>query len=251
MERNPLRYTKKIGCQHKICQDCGGYIPRYGVSGISITEVCHPACAAAAGPACSCKCGGKFHGGENAKELNRLMWGKEQPAGVGYYPDFTQETPPTIAGRKKYVRSKDTVREINLVFRKGQVLENPPQITQSRIAADFIRKVIGRRMTIQEVFVALYLNNANVPIGYTIHSIGSINGTVIDQRMILGTAAKALARSIIVAHNHPSGTLRPSAADIEYSRKLQEACKVVDIMLLDSLIVTEKSYYSLADNNDI
>lgn len=114
--------------------------------------------------------------------------------------------------------------------------------------AAFIRSTIGlNEVELQEQFIVLYLSQSNHVIGYYKHSKGSINATVADIRIILGTALKCAGISMIVAHNHPSGNLRPSKADEELTRKLKESAALMDIKLLDHLIITKESYLSFAD----
>jgi hypothetical protein len=93
----------------------------------------------------------------------------------------------------------------------------------------------------------LYLSQANRVIGYYKHSKGSINATVADTRIILGTALKCACVAMIVAHNHPSGNLKPSRADEDLTRRLKESAALMDIKLLDHLIITKDGYLSFAD----
>lgn len=98
-----------------------------------------------------------------------------------------------------------------------------------------------------EEFWVLMLNNSNKII-YKYHlSKGGITGTMVDTRLLFKKAIAHSATSIILAHNHPSGTLKPSEADKLITAKIQEAGKILDIKLLDHLIITEKSYFSFAD----
>ena len=79
-------------------------------------------------------------------------------------------------------------------------------------------------------------------------SEGGITGTVADPRPILKTALEQNAVSLILCHNHPSGSLRPSRADEELTRKIREAARYLDITVLDHLIVSEEGYFSFADD---
>lgn len=80
-------------------------------------------------------------------------------------------------------------------------------------------------------------------------SKGGITGTLVDVRLVLKTALEVGATGLILAHNHPSGTLKPSAADKELTKKLKLASESLDIKILDHLIVTETAYYSFADEH--
>lgn len=98
-----------------------------------------------------------------------------------------------------------------------------------------------------EEFHIIYLNNSNKVIDQLLLSKGGITGTLVDVRLALKKAIEVGATSIILAHNHPSGNLNPSAADKQLTQKLKTAGESLDIKVLDHIIVTEKSYYSFAD----
>ncbi len=78
-------------------------------------------------------------------------------------------------------------------------------------------------------------------------TVGTIKSTQIDHRRIIKEALMTNATSIILFHNHPSGNPAPSVSDINETNKLRKACDIFDISLLDHIIVTDKSYYSFAD----
>lgn len=99
----------------------------------------------------------------------------------------------------------------------------------------------------QEEVKVLLLNRSNNVIGIYELSRGGITASLIDIKLVLAVALKAIASSIIVIHNHPSGNLNPSNADKEITRKLKEACKIVELDLLDHLIITKQSYFSFAN----
>lgn len=98
-----------------------------------------------------------------------------------------------------------------------------------------------------EVFAVLFLNRANKVNHFEIVSEGGITGTVADPRIILKKALEQNAVSLILCHNHPSGSLKPSKADEELTQKIKEAAKFFDIKILDHVIVSEAGYYSFAD----
>ncbi len=98
-----------------------------------------------------------------------------------------------------------------------------------------------------EVFAVLFLNRSNKVNHFQIISEGGITGTVADPRIILKKALEEDAVSIILCHNHPSGSLRPSKADEELTYKIKEAARFFDIHVLDHLIVSDDGYYSFAD----
>lgn len=100
-----------------------------------------------------------------------------------------------------------------------------------------------------EEFWIVYLNNANKVLQTSQLSKGGITGTVVDIRLALKKALELGAVAIILSHNHPSGVLRPSEADIALTKKLSTASESLDIKVLDHVIITEKSYFSFADQN--
>ena len=98
-----------------------------------------------------------------------------------------------------------------------------------------------------EVFAVLFLNQANKINHFEIVSEGGITGTIADPRIILKKALEEDAVCIILCHNHPSGSLRPSRLDEELTKKIKEAAGYLDIRVLDHIIVSEDGYYSFAD----
>ncbi|TAJ15069.1 JAB domain-containing protein [Marinilabiliaceae bacterium JC017] len=98
-----------------------------------------------------------------------------------------------------------------------------------------------------EEFWILLLNRSNKIISRLKLSQGGISGTVIDVRLIMKNAIENLATSIILCHNHPSGNLQPSEADLAITKKLKESGNILDIPVLDHIIVTDHGYYSFAD----
>lgn len=111
-------------------------------------------------------------------------------------------------------------------------------------------KVVHPKMLdlLHEEFWIILLNRSNQVIELTPISNGGVSGTVVDPKMIFKHAIEKLSSGIILAHNHPSGNLKPSQQDINLTSKLVAAGKVMDIPVLDHLIVTDDSYYSFADN---
>jgi len=99
----------------------------------------------------------------------------------------------------------------------------------------------------REVFAIVFLNRANKINHFEIVSEGGITGTVADPRIILRKALEEDAVSIVLCHNHPSGSLKPSRADEEITRKIKEASAFFDITVLDHIIVSDGGYYSFAD----
>lgn len=102
-----------------------------------------------------------------------------------------------------------------------------------------------------EEFWLLMLNRASSVIKKELISRGGVSGTVVDAKIIFKTAVEQYASSIIICHNHPSGNLKPSDADIRLTKNIKEAGKIMEISLLDHLIISEKGFYSFADEGII
>lgn len=129
--------------------------------------------------------------------------------------------------------------------RKESELLKRDKVTSSREAYDIMK---SHFMDLpHEEFWVLMLNRANLLVKKELISKGGIAGTVVDAKIIFKTAVDNYASSIIVCHNHPSGNIHPSDADIRLTRTLHEAGKIMEIPLLDHLIIAEKNYYSFGD----
>ncbi|MEO0338482.1 MAG: DNA repair protein RadC [Bacteroidota bacterium] len=118
-------------------------------------------------------------------------------------------------------------------------------ITSSRDAYQTFLPKIGNLP--HEEFWIILLNRANKVIDCIQISSGGVAGTVVDNKLVLRKAILSLASCIILGHNHPSGQLRPSQADLDLTKKLKAASHLMDIQVLDHLIVTDAGYYSFAD----
>ncbi len=118
-------------------------------------------------------------------------------------------------------------------------------ITNSTEIANYLR--IALKDYRHEVFAVIFLNRANKINHFEIISHGGLTGTVADPRVILKKALEEDAVSLILSHNHPSGSLKPSRADEALTIKIKEAASLLDIRVIDHIIVSEDGYYSFAD----
>ncbi|HLW33192.1 MAG TPA: DNA repair protein RadC [Aequorivita sp.] len=121
------------------------------------------------------------------------------------------------------------------------------KIISSHSVFEYMQPIIGELP--HEEFWIVYLNNSNRIIKGGQLSKGGITGTIVDVRLVFKEALQLGAVGVILAHNHPSGTLKPSQADIQLTKKLKTAGESLDIKVLDHLIITEKAYFSFADEN--
>ena len=134
--------------------------------------------------------------------------------------------------------------EISLKF-KGKKSELK-KITRPEDAAEICRMCFDEgKLDWVEEFIVIGLNRANKVQGFYKVSSGGVTGTIADPRVIFQYALLSNATQIIISHNHPSGNLNPSDADIELTKKIKAAGELLDIKLLDHIIITDESYASL------
>lgn len=124
-----------------------------------------------------------------------------------------------------------------------------PKIGSSRDVFTLMQPIIGELD--HEEFWVLYVNNSNTVIAKDQISKGGLTATVVDIRVVLKKAIETMCVAIIICHNHPSGKLKPSEGDIDVTNRIGEAAKTLDIKLLDHLIITQKSYFSFADEGKL
>jgi len=124
------------------------------------------------------------------------------------------------------------------------------QITKSEHADAIFREVFPS-LEHKEYFYALYLDRSNRVLGAYLVSSGGITGTVVDPKIVFQAGLKANATSIILAHNHPSGQTVPSDADVELTKRLISAGKLLELTILDHLIIVPDGYRSFSDDGII
>ncbi|MFH0989868.1 MAG: JAB domain-containing protein [bacterium] len=135
---------------------------------------------------------------------------------------------------------------VKVVKEKTNILLTTDTIQNPEDAAKLMREYIG--LVDREHFVMLLLNAMNKVDGIHTVSIGVLTGTMFHAREVFKTAILGSACSIVLGHNHPSGSIQPSKEDLEMTKKLSEVGELVGIKMVDSLIVTEESYWSAAEN---
>lgn len=141
------------------------------------------------------------------------------------------------------------VAEIRVSYSTNNELKE--KITSSIKAFEILLEFWSKdTIELQEEFKVILLNNSNEILGIYPLSKGGITGCIVDVRLIFAVALKCNATGIILAHNHPSGKLKPSFQDITITKKIKSASLILDIQLLDHLIITKNGFYSLSDNGD-
>lgn len=130
--------------------------------------------------------------------------------------------------------------------RAAQEIPEKAVITGSSDGYQILRKYLSDLRT--EEFWAIFLNQSNRVLHFSQLTQGGINQSIVDIRILFKTALDHYATALIIAHNHPSGNLKPSKEDLEITRKIKEAGNMLNIRLLDHLIITQNSYVSLSDD---
>jgi len=140
------------------------------------------------------------------------------------------------------------VAEVELIYRSKVKASQRPLISSSSDAYYIFKDLWEEgKMDLVEQFKVLFLNRANKVLCVNNVSSGGITGTVADPRLIYATALKVNAVSLILAHNHPSGSLKPSRQDEELTQKIKCAGSYFDMKVLDHIILTSEAYFSFAD----
>ena len=125
---------------------------------------------------------------------------------------------------------------------------NASKILSSRDAYDYIKQFYADDIDVYESFFLLLLNRANNTTGYVKISQGGTAGTVVDMKIIAKYAIDTLSASVILAHNHPSGNVKPSQADRDITKKAKAGLELLDVCVLDHIILTsDNGYHSFAD----
>lgn len=140
-----------------------------------------------------------------------------------------------------------TEAELSVIYKP--TTRNSPQITSTEDAHRLIRSLWDEEaISLQEHFMAFFFNRANRLIGYRVISTGTMNTCIVDVKLLVSLALHCLCESVIIAHNHPSGNLKPSAQDESITKKVKEALALIDVKLMDHFILTREAYVSFAED---
>lgn len=143
------------------------------------------------------------------------------------------------------------MHEVNITY-KRPVLDEMPLANSSSKADKILRSVIDLdRIDHKEFFWILLLSNNNNVLGISQISEGTATSTMVNLREIIQLCILSNAVGLIIAHNHPSGTLKASKSDVNLTEKIKTATLLFDVKLLDHLIITSEGYYSFADDGNL
>jgi len=138
--------------------------------------------------------------------------------------------------------------EIKLAYSIKVKPSERPGITSSKDAWELLLSTWDKDLLdIQEQFKILLLNRSNKVLGIYTASSGGIHGTVVDIKLVLAVAINTGSTQIMLAHNHPSGSIRPSRNDETLTQKIKNAASFLEVKVVDHIILTSESYYSFAD----
>lgn len=144
------------------------------------------------------------------------------------------------------------VCEVKLSYKPNFSLSERPQISNSQTAYGIFKaRWDEETMQFLESFKVLLLNKASRVLGLLDLSLGGMDQTTADTRVLFAAALKAGATGVILAHNHPSGTKRPSKEDLAITERISKGGDLLGIKVLDHLIVTHEGYYSFRDEGII
>lgn len=124
------------------------------------------------------------------------------------------------------------------------------QVMEPADAAVFAANFFADDINIYESCFIILLNRANKIIGWYKVSSGGLDATIVDKRIVCKVAIDALASGVILVHNHPSGDVKPSSADIKTTKAAKDCLELFDIALVDHIILAENKYYSFTDERE-
>ena len=150
--------------------------------------------------------------------------------------------------------SNTIVSEVELIYKTNIKPSERIKIEDSKKVYEVLKTVYDyNKIEHKESFYAMYLNRATKILAVILISEGGTSACLVDVKLIFQAALKLNASGIILSHNHPSGQLQPSSADIQITNKVKEAAKLLEMQVIEHIIVTpeDDKYYSFADNGQI
>lgn len=148
---------------------------------------------------------------------------------------------------KEVARSVEVVKEYNLKIHERDLDWNSVKVTSSKIIYNYVKNLYSDDIELYESFYLILLDRGNKIKGHVKISQGGVSGTIVDTKLVALYAIETLSSSVILVHNHPSGTLKPSQPDIKITNTIKQGLKLFEINTLDHLIVASNGYYSFAD----
>lgn len=145
------------------------------------------------------------------------------------------------------MESQHNIQEVTIHYKRPNV-SVMPKIDSSKDAENVIRSIVDvSRIDHKEFFWVILLSRGNRVLGVAKTAEGSTEGVSVNLKEIFQLTIKSNAAAVILCHNHPSGNLQPSQADVSITKKVKEFAKLLDVAVLDHLIITTEGYYSFVD----
>lgn len=141
----------------------------------------------------------------------------------------------------------ETFAEIQINYKPFRSITEQPTVTSSYTAAKLLRQLWSDRIAYKEEFYILILNTGGRVLGFSKIGEGGTSFVAVDVREVVQSILLANGSRVILAHNHPSGTLNASRADITLTEKVEKCLKLFEFQLDDHIILTPDSYYSFRD----
>jgi len=179
--------------------------------------------------------------GANVVELSRKIIRK-------FGKNFGKLSVEELKGIKGLGKIKATQLVATFELARRYLQKDKPQILSPQTIFD---SLVDLRKSKKEQLVALYLDTRNYEIQREIISIGTLNANLVHPREVFEPAVKNLASSLILVHNHPSNNTEPSKDDIEITKQLVEAGKIMGIEVVDHIVISESKFYSFADHGKL
>jgi DNA repair protein RadC len=194
----------------------------------------------------------------NAKKVIKVERRKVVKAGT--FKNFTRvgavsgykQTPEVILGKVGGLTLlKSLAPEVKLRILRGKKIKDN-KLTSAKETVEVLKKFLTpAKIQTQEYALAIFLNNNSNVLAVYQFGMGGFTATVMDKRLLMAAALKLGATAIILCHNHPSGSLKPSSADYAITKDIKQLAQIHDINVLDHIIVTKDGYYSFAENGDL
>lgn len=185
------------------------------------------------------------------KDMGR-RWDASSPASALLDNVWFRSDLPSFNNHSKFFemrnqRSEWAVSEVEISYKPAK---NPVKITGSHTANEIFQQIWDPQLLhVQEQFYVLFLNQANHVLCWRLIGTGTGKSCVVDNKLLATIVCKTLAHNVIIAHNHPSGNLKPSKADKQLTWNIQEMLRLFDVQVLDHLIISGNGYFSFADEN--
>lgn len=191
----------------------------------------------------------------NAKKVIKVE--RRKVVKPGTFKNFTRigevigykQTPEVILGKVGGLTLlKSLAPEVKLRILRGKKVKDN-KITSAKETVEVLKKFLTpAKIQTQEYALAIFVNNNNNVLAVYQFGMGGFTATVMDKRLLMAAALKLGATAMVLCHNHPSGSLKPSTADLEITKDIKKLASIHDMNILDHIIVTKDGYYSFAEN---